>query len=177
MNKPPLKPGVLTAIESLCPQCGLCCEGVLFGDVELQRGDDATALSAAGLNLFRKGRKQAFAQPCACFVNGLCRIYGQRPQQCRAFECRQVQRVAVGEVTLVAAQKQIRLARQQADEVLRLVRALGNADEAEPLNHRYAAVMAQPIDFAAGEERIERRGELLVAVARLVETLEANFLV
>jgi uncharacterized protein len=169
--------GSPNAVAALCPQCGLCCNGVLFGDVELRRGDAVEALAAAGLELFLKGRKRAFRQPCACFANGLCRVYVNRPQQCRAFECRQIQRVQAGEVTTAAALKKIRLARQHADEVLRLVRALGNTDEAEPLNHRYAAIMAQPIDFAAGEELVELRGELMLAVARLVETLERDFLV
>jgi Fe-S-cluster containining protein len=169
------KGGSAAAVAALCSQCGLCCNGVLFGDVELQGGDAATALSAAGLELFRKGRKRAFSQPCACYVNGLCQIYEHRPRQCRAFECRQVQRVAAGEASAAAALKKIQLARQRAAEVLRLVRAAGNTDETEPLNHRYAAVMAQPIDFAAGEAQAELRGELMLAVAKLVETLEQDF--
>ncbi len=28
----------------LCPDCGLCCNGVLFADVELRAGDDAGRL-------------------------------------------------------------------------------------------------------------------------------------
>ncbi len=35
--------------KQLCLQCGLCCNGVLFKDVELQPGDDATNLRALGL--------------------------------------------------------------------------------------------------------------------------------
>lgn len=69
----------MNAVDQLCPQCGLCCNGVLFGDVELQRGDDATQLAASGLGLFPKGRKRAFSQPCSCFDGHLCAIYAQRP--------------------------------------------------------------------------------------------------
>ncbi|MEI2724527.1 MAG: hypothetical protein V9H26_13620 [Verrucomicrobiota bacterium] len=54
------------AIVRLCPACGLCCNGVLFGDVELQRGDDAKQLAELGVDLFRKGRKTAFSS--AMFV-------------------------------------------------------------------------------------------------------------
>jgi len=170
------KPAV-DAVAELCPQCGLCCNGVLFGDVELQRGDDAAKLAAAGLKIFSKGRKRAFNQPCACFDGALCRIYADRPQRCRTFECRQVQQLNAGTATSAVALRRIRAARRRADEVLRLVRALGNTDESVPLNRRYAAVMAQPMDFAAGEAAVELRGELMLAVGRLVEMLEQDFLV
>jgi len=175
MTKP--AQSAVDAVAELCPQCGLCCNGVLFGDVELQRGDEAAKLAAAGLKIFSKGRQRAFDQPCACFDGALCRIYADRPQRCRAFECRQVQRLTAGEVTTATALKKIRLARQCADEVLRLVRALGDTNESAPLNRRYAAVMAQPMDFAAGEAAVELRGELMLAVGRLVEMLEQDFLV
>jgi len=33
------------AISQLCPNCGLCCNGVLFADVELRAGDDAGRLA------------------------------------------------------------------------------------------------------------------------------------
>ena len=36
----------MSAIDELCPSCGLCCNGVIFGDVELQAKDDAKHLAA-----------------------------------------------------------------------------------------------------------------------------------
>ncbi len=164
------------AIAKLCPACGLCCNGVLFGDVELQRGDDAKRLGELGVEFFRKGRKTAFAQPCACLVNGLCRIYADRPQRCATFDCGLLKRVQAEKATPAAALKKIAEAKRRADEVLKLVRQLGNTDESLPLNQRYAAVIAEPIDMSADEADIERRGELMMAVARLVETLERDFL-
>jgi hypothetical protein len=166
----------VSAIDQLCPACGLCCNGVLFGDVELQRGDDVERLTAQGLALFSKGRKRAFSQPCACWVDGLCQIYAGRPARCRTFECRLLQRVQRGERTEAAARKVITRARREADEVLRIVRALGDQNETWPLNRRYAALMAQPMDFSGDEARLELRGELMLAVGRLVELLESEFL-
>jgi hypothetical protein len=164
------------AIAQLCPACGLCCNGVLFGDVELQRGDDAKRLTKLGAEFFRKGRKTAFAQPCACLVKGLCRIYADRPQRCATFDCGLLKRVQAGKTTPAAALKKIAETKRRADEVLKLVRQLGSTDESLPLNQRYAAVMAQPIDMSADEAEIERRGELMMAVSRLVELLEQDFL-
>jgi uncharacterized protein len=164
------------AIAKLCPACGLCCNGVLFGDVELQRGDDAKLLSKLGVDLFRKGRKTAFAQPCDCLVNGLCRIYTDRPKRCATFDCGLLKRVQTGKLAAPAALKKISEAKRRSAEVLKLVRQLGHKDESLPLNQRYAAIMAEPIDMSADEAEIERRGELMMAVSRLVESLERDFL-
>lgn len=164
------------AIARLCPACGLCCNGVLFGDVELQRGDDARLLRKLGVEFFRKGRKTAFAQPCSCLVDGLCRIYADRPQRCATFDCGLLKRVQAGKTTPAVALKKIAEAKRRADEVLKLVRLLGNTHEHVPLNQRYSAVIAEPIDLSADEVEIERRGELMMAVSRLVEILERDFL-
>lgn len=164
------------AIGQLCPKCGLCCNGVLFGDVELQRGDDAKLLGKLGVEFFRKGRKTAFAQPCSCLVNGLCRIYADRPQRCATFDCGLLKRVQSSKTPPAAALKKITEAKRRAGEVLKLVRLLGNIDEDLPLNQRYSAVIAEPIDMSADEADIERRGELMMAVSKLVETLERDFL-
>ena len=167
----------MSAIDQLCPSCGLCCNGVLFGDVELQRGDDAKKLAALGVELFAKGRKKVFNQPCACLVGGLCKIYQDRPARCRSFDCRALQRVQEGKMTVGAAHKAIAEAKRRSEEVLRLVRALGDANETQPLNRRYAAIMAQPMDLAGDEASLELRGELMLAVSRLVQVLERDFLV
>lgn len=164
------------AIATLCPACGLCCNGVLFGDVELQREDDAKLLTKSGVALFRKGRKTAFAQPCACLVNGLCRIYADRPTRCATFDCGLLKRVQSAKLTAPAALKRIADTKRRAAEVLKLIRLLGNTDEEIPLNQRYSAVIAEPIDMSADEADIERRGELMMAVSRLVESLERDFL-
>lgn len=160
----------------LCPSCGLCCNGVLFGDVELLRRDDPKRLAALGMTLLRKGRKQCFTQPCACFDGQWCRIYQERPQRCRAFECRLLRRAQESQVTSEAALKTIGEARRCADRVRELVRLLGQRDEWMPLNRRYAAVVAQPLDLVSGEETASQRGELMLAVHHLTQILERDFL-
>lgn len=166
----------MSAIDKLCPQCGLCCNGVLFGDVELQAKDKPKRLTALGLKLFPKGKTLAFQQPCACLVGGLCKIYESRPQRCRTFDCAALKHVEAGSLSVRQARLAITKARSCADEVLRLVRALGDARETVPLNRRYSDLMAQPIDFSDSESKLEMRGELMLAVGRLVEVLERSFL-
>ncbi len=165
------------AVAELCPSCGMCCNGVLFGDVELQPRDDAPWLAALGMNLFRKGRKQCFNQPCACFDGKWCRIYADRPNRCRSFECRLLQRVQAGKTTSDAALKAIAEARTCADRVRHLVRQLGHNDERMPLNRRYSAIMSQPLDLASDDdETTERRSELMLAVHKLTRVLKREFL-
>src|SRR5437879_4693777 len=48
---------------NLCLECGLCCNGVIFADVRLQAGEDATALRNLGLSVSRN----KFSQPCSAF--------------------------------------------------------------------------------------------------------------
>jgi Fe-S-cluster containining protein len=167
----------VSAVEQLCPQCGLCCNGVLFGDVELQRTDNAARLAKLGLELFAKKHRRAFNQPCACFDGKLCRIYADRPARCRAFECTQIQRVDQGKQSLAAAARKIREARRLAGHVAQLCRDLGSHDEMVPLNQRWTAIMTEPWDLGGDERRLELREELMAAVGRLAGVLEQDFLV
>lgn len=167
----------LDAVSKLCPACGLCCNGVLFGDVELQLGDDAAKLSLLGMSLQKKKNgKVGFNQPCSCFDGKFCGIYEARPKRCRSFECRLLQRAQANEVTISAALKSIADVRRCADDVRKLVREMGQLDEQMPLNRRYSEIISQPIDQAGDEAAGEQRGELMMAVHRLTETLKRDFL-
>ena len=163
-------------VSQLCPNCGLCCNGVLFADVELQKGDDARRLVELGLSLKRKGRKRAFVQPCACFDGTVCRIYPERPAYCRAFECGLLKSVQTGEREAKAALKTISETRRRVEKVRRLLQQLGQKDEAMALIGRYAQIMREPVDLSGPEDAVELRGELLLAVEALMQMLQREFL-
>jgi len=163
-------------VSQLCPNCGLCCNGVLFADVELRKGDDAQRLAELGLPLVKKGRKPAFAQPCVCFDGTLCRVYAERPVRCRTFECGLLKRVQVGEMGADAALKMIAEAQRVAEKVRGLLRRLGQNEEQLALNRRYAQVMREPVDLSGGEDAAELRGELMLAVNDLMQALQRDFL-
>ena len=164
------------SVAMLCPQCALCCNGVLFADVRLQPGDDAARLAKIGLPLKKRGAITRFIQPCSCLEGKLCGIYTERPGRCRTFECRLLQRTQTGEVTERAALKTIQAARRRAENVRRILRELGDTDEAVPLSRRYQRMMRAPIDLSADERLGDLRGELMMAVAELVGALEHDFL-
>jgi Fe-S-cluster containining protein len=154
----------------------LCCNGVLFADVELQKGDNAGRLIDLGMALKKKWMKRAFVQPCHCFDGKLCRIYADRPKRCATFECGFLKRVQSGEMSATAALKRIAAAKKLAEKVRRLLRQLGDKDEQLALTKRYSRVMSQPIDLAAGEDTGEARGELMLAVNDLMHVLQREFL-
>jgi Fe-S-cluster containining protein len=139
----PLKPSVA---EKLCLTCGLCCNGVIFADVQLQRGDNGERIKALGLPLarFRKDQSEKnaagqwkFPQPCAAFDGCHCRIYADRPKHCRAFDCALLKNVKEGEVKVPAALRQIEKARARAEKVRQLLRKLGEKDEHVALSVRF----------------------------------------
>jgi Fe-S-cluster containining protein len=164
------------AIAELCPECGLCCNGVLFADVKLVEKDNPDALKAAGLRLKRRGEKHSFPQPCSCFNGKLCTIYSNRPNRCVAFECGLLKRLHIAEITAPQALKKIKSARRQADAVRDLLRELGNHDEQTPLSKRYAKVMAEPMDLSGEEDLVDARGKLMMAVHDLMQLLQRDFL-
>ena len=166
----------MNTVDRLCPACGLCCNGVLFADVELQPGDDAGRLIDLGMSLKKKGMKRAFVQPCHCFDGTLCRIYADRPKRCATFECGLLKRVQSGAMSAPAALKCIADAKKLVDKVRRLLRRLGNKDEQLALTKRYSRVMSQPIDLSADEDSGEARGELMLAVNDLMQLLQRDFL-
>ena len=163
-------------VSQLCPKCGLCCNGVLFADVELRKGDDAQRLAKLGLSLVKKGRQQAFAQPCACFDGTLCRIYTGRPKRCRTFECGLLKRVQAGELDADAALKTITQAKRQVEKVSKVLRGTGSDDERLALSQRYERAMSQPVDLSGVKASAGLPGKLMTTYRDLMQTLQGDFL-
>jgi Fe-S-cluster containining protein len=166
----------MNGIEQLCPNCGLCCNGVLFADVKLRKGDDVQRLVELGLLLEKEGRQRAFAQPCACFDGKLCRIYSERPAYCRAFECGLLKGVQAGELEAKTALKTIAEAKRRVEKVSCLLQRLGQNDEQLALIKRYAQIMRGQINLSSPEDAAELRGELMLAVNELMQALQRDFL-
>jgi Fe-S-cluster containining protein len=165
------------AVSQLCPNCGLCCDSTLFADVELRAGDDAKRLRQLGLTLEKKGKsKLAFAQPCACFDGKFCGIYDDRPRRCRTFECGLLKKVGADELSAGVALKKIAGAKILVKKVRELLCSLGEKNKRLALTKRYANAMSAPVDLSASENDSEKRGELMLAVNELMQTLQRDFL-
>jgi uncharacterized protein len=166
----------MNAIDQLCINCGLCCNGVLFADVKLRRGDDARRLAGRGLALEKKGTLQAFAQPCACYDGKFCRIYAERPVRCRTFECGLLKRVSAGELRAAAALNKIARARRLRADVDKLLRCADSDDERLALSERYARAMRQPVDLAGGKTAVKLPGTVMQVYRDLMQVLQRDFL-
>jgi Fe-S-cluster containining protein len=153
--------------SQLCLECGLCCNGVIFADGQLQPGDDAARLRRLGLRFSptsgpSAGRK--FLQPCTAFDGSCCTIYPERPKYCREFECLLLQNAQAGRLEIKAAQRIIRTARQRADKVKRLLRELGDADDQTALSIRFRRVKRRLESGALDEATADLFGQLTLAV-------------
>jgi len=163
-------------VSQLCQNCGLCCNGVLFADVQLRKGDDIQRLAELGLSLVKKGRQRAFAQPCACFDGRLCRIYNGRPKRCRKFECGLLKRVQAGELEADVALKTIAQARRQVEQVCKLLRRTGSDDERLALSQRDVRAMSEPVDLSGGKASAGLPGKLMATYRDLMQMLQGDFL-
>ncbi len=160
-----------SAASRLCSACGMCCNGVMFHTVRMQPGDSAKALSALGLKLKRKKGQHYILQPCPAYRDSQCSIYAARPERCRIFECRQLKRVASGEITEAMALEKIREAKRRVEEVNELLQQAGKTDPKRPLSKRCEKVMAEPADG----EGAEVRARLALAMRELEVMLDQEF--
>ncbi len=154
-------------IERLCLACGLCCNGVIFANLALRPSDNAARLRSLGLPVCSPNsalRPPHLAQPCAAFDGCRCRVYGDRPQYCRQFECVLRKSVKAGRTEPAAGLGIIRAARERADKVRRLLRALGDADEQLSLSARFRRAGKRLAAKDLDEETAETYGELTLAV-------------
>jgi Fe-S-cluster containining protein len=164
----------------LCLECGLCCNGVIFANGQLQPGDDVSRLQQLGLKLLpnRKSKivNRKFHQPCAAFDGCRCGIYSERPQYCRAFECALLKKFKAKKIEAAAALRIIRRARSRAEKVKRLLRELGDDDEHKPLTARFRQMQRRMETGALDEASADCFGELTLAMLDLQVLLSAEFL-
>lgn len=166
-----------TDSNQLCLECGLCCNGVIFADGQLQRGDDPEHLRSLGLVLKPKPKSgySKFRQPCAAFDGCRCGIYSDRPKYCRQFECLLLKSVQEGIVEMASAQKIIRTARRRAANVNRLLRKLGDTDEQAALSVRFRRIQKRFEQDISDVDSAHLYGQLTLAVHDLHLLLGESF--
>src|SRR5688500_4982323 len=126
------------AASNLCVQCGLCCDGSLFSEVELASDMEAADLEPHGLNVDDGDEDEpaVLNQPCGALCGSRCSIYAQRPECCRTFECKLLKDFKRGLVSRDAAAARIENLRGQLRAIGKLLHAV-NASADLPLQERY----------------------------------------
>jgi Fe-S-cluster containining protein len=163
--------------DTLCTQCGLCCDGSLFADVELASTDEAAALEVLGLEIEDdEDDGGLLLQPCAALRGKRCSIYPHRPDCCRTFECRLLQEVKHGTVDVGRAKANIAEARRRIERVQELIGQLGPGTERLPLKERCGEALACSGEFAGDPEVSRKRAELDAAMTSVESLLQETFL-
>ena len=164
----------------LCLECGLCCNGVIFANGQLQPDDDVDRLRALGLKLLPNRKSQIanrkFIQPCAAFDGCRCGIYSERPQYCRAFECALLKKFNDQKINADAALRIIRRARRQAGKIAKLLEDLGDENEHKALTVRFRHVQRRMETCELDEASADRFGELSLAMLDLQVMLSGEFM-
>lgn len=88
--------------ESICLDCGLCCDGTVLGFVQLTEKE--TPRVAEIMNLDVEKDTGFFLQPCSKFCEK-CTIYDDRPSACASFNCGLVYSVDNNNISYTSAVK------------------------------------------------------------------------
>lgn len=161
----------MTPTEQLCLACGLCCDGTLFDGVQLERGDSAKKLNALGLPVVTyRGHAPVsrFPQPCAALcADRTCRIYADRPKQCRTFECKLFKQTVAGEIELAAALRLATKTRRLGDKARRLLRRLGDLNDEMSLGERFHRIDDRLRADPSDPEKLALFADLSLVIHRL----------
>jgi Fe-S-cluster containining protein len=159
--------------QSLCSNCGMCCDGVLFFGAKLQPADPVRALRALGLKIKRRHGELFCLQPCAAHIGGSCSIYERRPGRCREFECKQLLSVERHEISEEVAMGNIRRARALVEQVEALLALAKDERSGKSLAARCETIFNPPLDDFPDAEQI--RSKLRAAWEELEAFLSSHF--
>ena len=115
--------------QILCVKCGMCCDGTLFDDIQLQNQAEADDMEVLGLQLDEDTDDiPTMLVPCVGLKNCRCTVYRHRPVTCRTFECRVLIEVGLGDIEIEEAQSLIQSARKDRKADWIKERFLGTED-------------------------------------------------
>ena len=159
--------------DSLCRQCGLCCDGSLFADVILTQEELTLIEQIIGYE--QRDDRFYLQQPCSALDCGDCQVYSNRPKGCREFECQILSECKAGKRSTREALATI----QDLKEHIRLIRTLLNdldqADPSLPLSYQYETALSVAWDLSAPEEIQNKRDQLFKKVSELETALQDQF--
>ena len=155
----------------MCLACGLCCNGVIFGDLKLQAGDVAARLRSLDVPV-SAGK---FLQPCPAWQKCQCRIYSDRPAHCQHFECLLLKDLKSEQVSLAEALLIVRRAQRKISKVECLLRDLGEVEGGLDLHARFRRLTARVEASPLKKQQAVVYGRLTVAFHKLDQMLRASF--
>jgi len=149
----------------------------LFADVELAGTEEDAALEVMGLEIEDdEADRGLLLQPCGALSGKCCSIYAHRPDCCRLFECRLLQRVKRGEVSVDQAREKIAEATRRIERVKKLVGQLGGSHGRLPLKELWAEALTCSAEGRATPQVVVIRRELETGMAGVEQFIQRTFL-
>ena len=162
--------------DFLCTECGLCCDGSLFSDVELSSSKEACRLENFGVDVEEDDdeERSLLLQPCSALQGKRCGIYRYRPKCCRTFECRLLKSVLAEQVTLEEARAKIAVLTGEV-AALRELMSRFSAGSNLPLKEQFFEAVTAVAEQHSNSQA-EDSTELVRRMRRVEETIEKIFL-
>ena len=157
-----------TLTDTLCLQCGMCCNGVLFADVRPEPGDASPLFTQHGKRV---------KQPCPAFNSSdcTCAIYTERPMRCRKFECRQLLGVRAETIKTEAALKKIKAAHKLVARAEFLLGLIGVDDKKLSLKRRFQLCQEFAEEGLLAPKYFSTLADLQLAMHKLTVLLSKDF--
>ncbi len=159
--------------DSLCRNCGLCCDGSLFADVII--GPEELAPIEAVIGYEKQDDRISLQQPCLALCDGDCQIYSRRPEGCRKFECQLLKDVKAMKIDPATAHEKINAIKSKIGQIKELLDDLDQADSSLPLSYQCETALSAPLDLSAAEDIQDKREQLYTDVAELEAELQDQF--
>lgn len=157
--------------ENLCTSCNICCNGIMFGKVnitapERERLRDRFGFEDETTN-FRLGCSQLGK-------NGKCQCYVLRPQTCRDFKCALLMKVENEEVDIGTAEQIIADTKKVYWECFDNARAMGHVST-DASNDSWGALATTILNHAQSGDAGEEANLAFKSLLALSDTMCTNF--
>lgn len=115
--------------QNICLTCGLCCDGTLFFNAVLKKGEKGNLPQKMEEAYVKNKNGEFFELPCAYF-NGKCSIYDKKKAHvCSSFRCNLLKEYSSDSVNKEDALSIVQNAQKLREEVLALSESLFGKEE------------------------------------------------
>ena len=167
-----------TAGQSLCLNCGMCCEGTIFSYVPLHATEPVEELRQVGLPIEQRIEGFRLLLPCSAFRNGKCQTYGFRPKNCSGYRCRLLHKVETRKTTLTNAKRTLESALRMRSHLQHLLgKHFPELGDSPPIVNSIKLIGERMDGLTAEQKRRFRltHSEVLLAYAAFDSYLQTHF--
>lgn len=156
--------------QAVCLECGLCCDGTLFGHAELGPGEKGHLPDLIEQRVFMLGGKDYFRLPCLYF-KGKCTIYGNpRAEVCGSYRCRLLSDMGEGKVSPEEAMEIVRRAVEMRNRLVSAYSIFRPGEEMLPFT-RILRELGKLNESKAGNDVSGAEYEIIQAQCNIFEAL------